>query len=54
MVYGFNRAQADYERRMECPYDVGGALYEEEEQEEDSAYWSMVDAQMEAYKLGDL
>lgn len=57
---GFYRAQMEYERRMECPYDKGGALYEEEEYEEgqyepenDEAYWSHVDKQMEDAKLGD-
>lgn len=33
-MYGFERAMQEYERRMECPYDVGGALYEEEDDED--------------------
>lgn len=28
---GFEKAQAEYERRLFAPYDVGGALYDEEE-----------------------
>ena len=30
MVQGFERAQQEYERHMECPYDEGGALYDED------------------------
>ena len=30
---GFYRAQIEYERHLECPYDVSGALYEEDEEE---------------------
>ena len=30
-MYGFERAQAEYERHLQCPYDEGGALYDWEE-----------------------
>lgn len=49
MVLGFEQAQAEYEYKMMNPYD-----YEDEyDDDNENAYWSHVDAQMEDYKLGD-
>ena len=31
MIQGFERAQAEYESKMFAPYDIGGALYEEDD-----------------------
>lgn len=31
-MYGFERAQAEYESHLMAPYDEGGALYDEEEE----------------------
>ena len=53
MVQGFERAQAEYESRMNDPYGYDEELYDEDEYES-NAYWSHVDKQMEDYKLGDL
>ena len=38
MVQGFERAQQEYEYKMMCPYDKGGALYDEEEEENYQPY----------------
>ena len=31
---GFYKAQQEYERHLTAPYDVGGALYDEDDEEE--------------------
>jgi hypothetical protein len=49
MVQGFERAQAEYESKMMNPFD-----YEPIDIEEDSAYWSKIDCEMEDMKLGEL
>lgn len=39
---GFEKAQAEYERHLMAPYDVGGALYDYElEEEQRQAYLEM-------------
>jgi hypothetical protein len=50
---GFNEANSEYEYHLTHPYDKGGALYEEEINEEDydAAYWQKVDAQIDDYKM---
>ena len=47
-MQGFDRAMQEYERHLECPYDEGGALYDDEweaQQREDyletQAEWAM-------------
>lgn len=35
MVQGFERAQAEYERHLACPFDEGGALCGEFENEDE-------------------
>lgn len=48
---GFERAQAEYESRLNDPY--GYDDYDSDDYDSD-AYWALVDRQMEDYKLGDL
>lgn len=52
MVQGFERAMREYESKLTAPYDKGGALYEEDE-ENDEQYWSNVDSQIEEYFLSE-
>ena len=51
-MYGYQQAMQEYEYHMMCPYDKGGALYEEEELydeeddlDNDEEYWQETFAQ---------
>lgn len=54
MVQGFAKAQAEYERHLTAPYDEGGALYDEElEQEQRMEYLeTQAEYQMENFFCG--
>ena len=41
----FRQAQMDYERRLECPYDVGGALFDWEAEMAELAEWQAESAE---------
>ena len=53
MVQGFERAMQEYERHLECPYDEGGTLYDDEweAQQREDYLETQAEYQMENYFL---
>ena len=52
MVQGFERAMREYEHHLTCPYDEGGALYEEDYDEYEDYMETQADYAYERERTG--